>query len=473
MAKVGILNEENKRKRKSTLRIDQETLKKRFIEVHGSCYDYSNLIFKGSKEKVEITCKRHGAFWQNHNAHLNGAGCPACARLRTTESVKINQETAISNLVAKHGDRYDYSDVVYRGAMHPIDIICKIHGPFSQVYSNHLSGRNCGKCANKSRANNKTLDTETFIKKAQKVHGNKFCYDKVDYKGWRDKVSILCNNCRCYFEQEPNSHLNGKGCRECGIKARVEKSTSNTEDFIKKAKQIHGKKFCYKITNYSKAITRVCIFCNTCGKTFKQQPSVHLAGCGCPHCGKLVSSEKRSSDVGEFIQKARSIHGDSFCYKKTVYKTAIIKVDIFCNKCKNIFQQSPNSHLSGIGCPRCNESKGENKISKYLAGRVSFEPQKSFKNCKTVSSLRFDFWIPSLNTCIEYQGHLHYTPVDYFGGEKTLIKQRSRDQRKVNFCIKNNIKLIIISYWDFDNIEQILKRELKNTKKPTAQLQIF
>ena len=73
----------------------------------------------------------------------------------------------------------------------------------------------------------------------------------------------------------------------------------------------------------------------------------------------------------------------------------------------------------------------------------------------------FDFYLPDYNTCIEYDGELHYKAVDYFGGDDALGNTKCRDEIKTQYCKENNIKLIRIPYWEFDNIEEILNRELE------------
>lgn len=119
----------------------------RFIEKararHGDTYDYGNVQYKGVKQAVEITCRTHGSFWQTANDHLhNGAGCPEC-----NGGVKQTLEMFIAKATAFHGDRYDYSKVVYSGCIIDVEIICPEHGSFWQTPSQHLVS-NCPKCSN-------------------------------------------------------------------------------------------------------------------------------------------------------------------------------------------------------------------------------------------------------------------------------------------------------------------------------------
>jgi hypothetical protein len=111
-----------------------------------------------------------------------------------------------------------------------------------------------------------------------------------------------------------------------------------------------------------------------------------------------------------------------------------------------VISQLPDNHLNGF-LPR--KSTGEiiieNILNKYL---ISYEKEKTFDGCVNKKKLRFDFYIPKKNTCIEYNGIQHYEKVDRFGGEDNFNYQRKNDNIKINFCKKNNINLLIISYKD-------------------------
>ena len=119
------------------------------------------------------------------------------------------------------------------------------------------------------------------------------------------------------------------------------------------------------------------------------------------------------------------------------------------------FNQTPNKHLNGRGCPKCRYSKGEKKIYSILVKKdIKFETQKKFIDCKYKRFLKFDFYIPHINTCIEFDGEQHTRPINYWGGEKEFKKTQKRDQIKNEYCEKNNIKLYRIKY--NENIEKIL-----------------
>ena len=101
---------------------------------------------------------------------------------------------------------------------------------------------------------------------------------------------------------------------------------------------------------------------------------------------------------------------------------------------------SPASLKQGHGCPKCDESKGEREIRLYLEkNNIEFMQEYKFDNCKYKDFLRFDFCIPSLNLCIEFDGEQHFKEKDFFGGKDSLRLTQERDE------IKNNINFIFES----------------------------
>lgn len=116
----------------------------------------------------------------------------------------------------------------------------------------------------------------------------------------------------------------------------------------------------------------------------------------------------------------------------------------------------------GCRCIKCNESKGEKEIEKMLKKHnIQFIEQYRFNDCKFKNILSFDFYLPQYNCCIEYDGEQHYKIKDWFGGLDGFVDRVIRDTVKNEYCKNNNIRLIRISYLEFNNIEEILIKELK------------
>jgi uncharacterized C2H2 Zn-finger protein len=208
--------------------------------------------------------------------------------------------------------------------------------------------------------------------------------------------------------------------------------------FIKKAKTIHNKKYDYSLVDYVNSLTPVKIICPEHG-VFEQRPKDHLLGKKCKKCSGVYM------DTEYFIEKANKIHGFIYSYDRTIFKKASSKVILTCEK-HGDFEQTPNSHLNGSGCPICRESKGEKNIRNLLIrNNINFIRQHKFKDCINVKPLLFDFYLPEHNICIEFNGEQHYKSFNFFGGNDKLIKTQKNDSIKYDYCKNNNINLLIIN----------------------------
>jgi|SaaInlStandDraft_1057018.scaffolds.fasta_scaffold06865_3 superfamily II DNA or RNA helicase len=180
-----------------------------FNKIHNNTYDYSNIkSYRNTKSKISIICPQHGYFKQSVAVHLKGGGCPKCA------GKNLTSEEVIADFKKIHGSKYDYSKVNYVKTLLPVEIICRIHGGFKQLRNNHLKGQGCPKCGIINNALNQRLTIEEFVKKSIKVHGDKYNYSKVKYRGNNKKVIIDCQT-HGEFLQTPSKHMFGQGCPTC------------------------------------------------------------------------------------------------------------------------------------------------------------------------------------------------------------------------------------------------------------------
>lgn len=198
----------------NTLKTTEEFIKDSKM-LFGEKYDYSQVEYKGAHKKVIIGCREHGNFEMKPNSHLSNQGCYTCGRKEVSVKLSSNKEEFIEKSKAIHGDKYDYSKVIYSGNKRKVTIICKVHGEFLQKPNCHLSGNGCFDCAvdvNASR-NRKTL--EEFIKEATDVHSNRYDYSKTEYINSREKVIIICKD-HGEFLQSPEDHTQSRaGCPRC------------------------------------------------------------------------------------------------------------------------------------------------------------------------------------------------------------------------------------------------------------------
>ena len=350
---------------------------------------------------------------------------------------------------------------------------------------------------------------EQFIEDAKKVHGDKYDYSKVDYKGSFEKIKIICKE-HGMFEQTPHTHLRGGGCPKCGIISSTEKKVSNTSEFIEKAKQVHGNKYDYSKVEYVNAHKKVCIICQEHGE-FWQRPSNHLNGDGCPVCRYSKISNKTKKSNEKFIKESKLIHGDKYDYSKVEYINNHTKVCIICPE-HGEFWQLPNNHLKGCGCPSCGGNKKYTldtfiEKAKKVHGNKYDYSKVNYINCNTKvciicpehgefwqspachvirhygcpicdeshlerdvrellneNNINFiqeynekwlgkqfaDFYLPKENIIIECQGEGHFAPVRFNGigwdkARKNYLNVVRLDNEKREKCKKNGTKLLYYS----------------------------
>jgi hypothetical protein len=184
-----------------------------------------------------------------------------------------------------------------------------------------------------------------------------------------------------------------------------------------------------------------------------------LRGCPCCSGKKLVLSNCVATKFPNLLLEFDFVKNTN----KTLYDVTFSSSEKFHWLCKkgHSWQSSISVRCSGCGCPECKNSKGENRVRDYLLkNNIDYMPQYNFGDNKL--KMRADFMVTSKRVCvIEYNGGQHYFPV-HFGSksdnakEINFAKNIKRDQIKIDYCRKNNIELLIIPYWDFDRIEEIL-----------------
>lgn len=415
-------------------------------QIHGDKYDYSKVNYINNREKVCIICKEHGEFWIRPDGHLNKKqGCSKCAN-----NYKPSNEEWVEKAKKVHGDRYDYSKSIYSGRHKKLEIICREHGSFLQTAGDHLNGQGCPICGGKKPITNKDI-----IERFRTVHGDKFDYSKVNYVNNHTLVNIICPT-HGDFYQAPSVHEKGCGCPKCSGNYNM-----STEEFIEKAKEVHGDKYDYSKTEYVNNSTDVIIICPKHGE-FKQTPHSHLVSkIGCPKCANVFRK-----DTEYFINELKKIFDDKYDYSKVDYKNAKTKVCVICPKHGEFFIK-PNNLLNGRGCPICNESKLERAVRKIFQNNdIKFEYQKRFN---WLGLQTIDFYLPLLNLAIECQGIQHIRDNDFFNRKGIVY---SRDRNKYKLLQDNNVDVLYV-FDDNINEEEYLnndKIEIYN-KENTTKLQ--
>lgn len=323
-----------------------------------------------------------------------------------------------------------------------IKILHKVCGNiFEQQPNNHLQGKGCMKCSGRDN-----VDVEKLQEKSnKKYNGDYLIIDKYVNNITNIKIKHLI--CETEFLTTPVNHLKSKGC--CTKCYKNNKKTK--EQLQKESDKIHNKEYII-IGDYVNTDTKIEIKHLTCGNNFKQTPDKHLRNNRCPICfgkNKLSKeilqerSDKKYNNeytiLGEYINNSTPI---------------LIKHNI----CGSEYLQIPNNHIKGNRtCFKCrgNMSNGEKLILNYLELKnIKYVFNNTIKGCNFNKPLRFDFYLPDMNTCLEYDGEQHFKSISKFGGDDHLILTKKRDNIKNIWCDKNKINLIRISYKD--NIENKL-----------------
>lgn len=196
------------------------------VDVHGDHYDYSSVIYKGVDEKIDIICPSHGKFTQTGYHHLAGHGCKRCSckKSKKTRQISIEQFIARSNLI--HNNFYDYSNVDFENVKEKVKIICPTHGEFIQSVDSHQRGSKCPKCSVNEIKKSQSFTLNEVIKKASKIHNNRYDYSSVNFINTKTKVDIICPK-HGIFSQNMSNHFLGKGCPKCKCFSNGEKAISN------------------------------------------------------------------------------------------------------------------------------------------------------------------------------------------------------------------------------------------------------
>lgn len=402
-----------------------------FIEkanlIHNNKYNYSESVYINTKTKISIICYTHGKFNQRPSDHLKGRGCSKCANEENANNCRSNVDEFIekSNLI--HGNKYDYSESIYVNSKTKISIICQVHGKFKQCPSEHFQGKGCKKCANEKNANNFRSNTSEFIEKSIKLHCDLYDYSKVNYVKAQEKVIIICKT-HGEFEQKPCSHLNGQGCKKCGIEKNANSRRSNASKFIEKSINVHNNRYDYSKVNYVNSQKKVIIICENHGE-FEQIPSHHVTGIGCTRCAIEINAKKATYNTSTFIEKSIEIHGDKYDYSKVNYVESKQKVIIIC-KIHGEFKQRAREHYNGSGCPKCSKqhSIGQVQWLNFMQTKEKIHIQHigNFQEYQIPNSrFKADGYCEETNTIYEYHG-------DYWHGNPK--KFNSNDINKTTKC---------------------------------------
>ena len=334
------------------------------------------------------------------------------------------------------------------------------HNKCGNVYevkpSNFLSGERCPYC--RSRKDKET--DEQFHQEVYILVGNEYTF-LDSYVNAMTKLRVKHNKCGNIYEVTPNSFLRGSRCPYCaGLAKKTDK------EFKQEVYDLVGNEYIF-LDSYVNAKTKIRVRHNKCGNVYKVKPTHFLTGIRCPYCN---GNFKKTNE--EFKQEIYDLVDNEYTFLDT-YVNTHTKLRVRHNECGNVYKVAPTTFLSGYRCPYCNSSKGELIIDKVLKSlRINYEAQKTFDDLKDKLYLSYDFYIPSQNILIEYQGIQHYEPVDIFGGEDAFISQQKHDQMKLDYAKEHGYNLITVPYTE-DSLSKINKYLIKHGLKYKEKLWVY
>ena len=327
----------------------------------------------------------------------------------------------------------------YNGSKSKVEVQCdKCHPPYLVAFNAFRQGARCRKCSTNARKTSMDV-IGNYV--SEQCTGYMLLSDK--YEGRSKKLRFQCPKGHVFMMSW--SHLKrGQRCPSC--RPNIQRSFDEVKEYMRS--------FGYSLLSqhYSHCFQKLDIVCPH-GHKFKMDFSHFTSGNRCAECAGV--KKKTVSQVSSYM--------NTFGYKlvSKEYKNAYTKLTVRC-PVGHMYDVTWTNFHTGKRCPRCTESKGEEKVRKCLESHsIQFVQEHSFPACRNIEPLRFDFAIydkhQKLILLVEYDGEYHYLPIE---GQRHLKHQQKLDSIKNTYCSTNSIPLLRIPYTQFDNIEAMLSAEL-------------
>jgi hypothetical protein len=407
-----------------------------------------SFIYINAKEtKFHLKCNKDNYKWfvTYDNFINNDTGCHKCAG-----GLKITQEEAEKRVIDKCKEKnYTlFQPFIYIDANNTrLQLICNIDKYKWSATYNQFINSNCGckKCAGTLKITQEEAEKKVLNKCKEK---NYILVKPFTYLGNKKTIIHLkCNNDNHEWFPIYNNFINkNRNCSKCSKKY---KSTQKEieEKVLNKCKEKN-----YELVEsfiYTDAINTILhLKCNNDNHEWFPTYNNFINNNRC--CQKCAGTLKITQDVANELVLNKCKERNYELVEPFIYINNETKIHLKCNKDNHEWFPKYNNFIKcNKGCPICNESRGEYKISKFLKNKnIFFKREYKFENCKYKKLLQFDFYLPDLNICIEYDGQQHFEIVEKWGGEKTLNDTKIRDKIKTKYCLDNNIQLLRIKYDD-------------------------
>lgn len=281
------------------------------------------------------------------------------------------------------------------------------------------------------------------------------------YKGSGVKIQAMHIKCGREYYVTPADFLSGVRCPKCAYVDMGIRKRRSHEDFVKRSKRVHGDSYVV-IGKYTKSSDKIKVRHADCGREYEVEANSFLMGSTCEVCSYKKRGTKTRIDPTEYVINTLLRTNNEFI-PISLYKRSWEPVKYRHRGCGTEFERTPNDFLGRSTCPKCHSSKslGELRVSKTLKRLgVIFEEEKPIGR-----TLRSDFYLPEYQAYIEYDGHQHFYPIEFWGGRKAFEKQKRNDAIKNKYFEFLGFPYLRIPYWNYDRVEEIVAEFIEELKQ--------
>lgn len=330
---------------------------------------------------------------------------------------KKTKEQYIEQAKKIHNNLFDYSlikELPKRDTR--VNIRCPLHGVFEQSFHKHLSGDGCKKCS-KQRVGKEIIEKakQKFKQEAQIIHNNKYDYSKSIYLTATDNIIIICAT-HGEFEQTPNRHLGGGGCKKCAIENTRIRMSIPWGIYKEDLEKIHNNIYDYSKVIWKGSDDNITVICHIHGD-FTIGAKYHKNGRGCQTCSKDNNIGYNKHDTERFIKNAIKKWGNEFDYSKVNYKDSNNKVIIICKKHGEI-EIFPQNHLR-YGCGSCGRETNKRNLDLKETCKREFTSKANniHKNIYDYSKSAYENAVTKIIVVCKTHGEFRISPNNHLCGQ--------------------------------------------------------
>lgn len=360
--------------------------------------------------------------------------------------IRLTADQFLETVRGIHGDKFDYSKVAFTNMQGYLTVTCPTHGDFSPRAVDFFRGSGCRKCHDLTRNTNKITPFEVFVERAREAHGDLYQYHRESYKTFSAKTKITCISHGDFWQTGRSHTTHGGRCPKC-LNRNVD-----VREYLNIASTKHQGRFTYPSIEkeYETLGSLITITCPTHGD-YLQTAGQHLkTEFSCRSC----ATQGNLTTTSEFVEKARSVHGDTYDYSKVLIgSTSRDRVEIVCKKHGSFWQSAVMHTSAGSGCSACSTifSKPHQKVVKLLED-LGYGGELSVNNRSLIKPYEVDIYIPSKKLAIEVNGiYWHST-----NSVEQLGYAKRRHKHKLDLCRAAGVGLLQVTDLEIaDNFDKI------------------